>query len=35
MKSTYGNGSVTSMVGMLANSLADLYGGSYRKESKR
>lgn len=35
LKSTYGNGSVTSMVGMLANSLADLYGGSYRKESKR
>lgn len=35
LKSTYGNGSITSMVGMLANSLADLYGGSYRKESKR
>lgn len=30
IKSTYGNGSVTSLVGMLANSLATLYGGSYR-----
>lgn len=30
IKSTYGNGSVSSMVGMLANSLASLYGGSYR-----
>lgn len=35
IKSTYGNGSITSAVGMIANSLADLYGGSYRKESKR
>ena len=35
IKSTYGNGSLTSAVGMIANSLADLYGGSYRKESKR
>jgi hypothetical protein len=35
IKSTYGNSSFTSTVGMIANSLADLYGGSYRKESKR
>lgn len=35
IKSTYGNGAVTSGVGMLANSLVNLFGGSYRKESKR
>lgn len=35
LKATFGSGQNTALVGMLANSLADLYGGSYRKESKR
>jgi hypothetical protein len=35
LKATFGSGQTTALVGMLANSLADLYGGSYRKESKR
>ena len=35
IKSTYGNGSLTSAVGMMANSLVGLFGGNYRKESSR
>lgn len=35
LKATFGSGQYTALAGMLANSLADLYGGSYRKESKR
>lgn len=35
IKSTYGNGGLSSMVGMMANSIAGLFGSNYRKESKR